>query len=132
MNLNDLRCKCKFKSCDKTGPRKKMQRMLTAVNKFQKILGKKYPIKVNSGYRCEEHNAKVGGVSDSQHRAGLAVDITVQGLSMEALFLQAKKSGLFTGMGLYTTFIHLDKRCSVARWDRRFKARKELLVVDLW
>lgn len=25
------------------------------------------PIKVNSGYRCELHNARVGGVRNSQH-----------------------------------------------------------------
>lgn len=34
------------------------------------------PIKVNSGYRCEELNKKVGGSKTSQHKTGCAADIT--------------------------------------------------------
>ena len=34
------------------------------------------PIIINSGYRSEELNAAVGGVSTSQHRKGEAADIT--------------------------------------------------------
>lgn len=34
------------------------------------------PIKVNSGFRTPEVNRKVGGVSNSQHLRGEAVDIT--------------------------------------------------------
>ena len=34
------------------------------------------PVRVNSGYRCEKHNAKVGGVSGSQHCAGVAADLS--------------------------------------------------------
>lgn len=33
------------------------------------------PIIVTSGYRCEELNRLVGGSKNSQHRAGMAVDI---------------------------------------------------------
>lgn len=36
-------------------------------------LGK--PVFVNSGYRCEKHNAEVGGVKNSQHMKGEAADI---------------------------------------------------------
>lgn len=35
------------------------------------------PIIVNSGYRCPELNKAVGGVKNSQHLTGEAVDITV-------------------------------------------------------
>ena len=34
-----------------------------------------HEIKVNSGYRCPRHNAKVGGVKNSQHLTGEAADI---------------------------------------------------------
>lgn len=37
-------------------------------------LGK--PIVVNSGFRCPIHNVAVGGVANSQHMKGEAVDIT--------------------------------------------------------
>lgn len=33
------------------------------------------PIGVNSGFRCEKHNAKVGGARHSQHMRGQAADI---------------------------------------------------------
>lgn len=41
-------------------------------------LRKRYgkPIKVNSGYRCEQLNKAVKGASNSQHIKGLAADIT--------------------------------------------------------
>lgn len=35
-----------------------------------------HPIYVNSGYRCEKLNKKVGGSKKSSHMKGLAVDIT--------------------------------------------------------
>ena len=36
------------------------------------------PIRVNSGYRCPTHNARVGGVKDSQHILGVAADLSCQ------------------------------------------------------
>lgn len=40
----------------------------------RKLYGK--PIKINSGYRSQELNKAVGGVSNSQHILGEAADIT--------------------------------------------------------
>ena len=40
----------------------------------RELLGK--PIVVNSGFRCPIHNVAVGGVANSQHMKGEAVDIT--------------------------------------------------------
>ena len=34
------------------------------------------PVKVNSGYRCAEHNKKVGGSKTSQHINGNAADLS--------------------------------------------------------
>ena len=34
-----------------------------------------HPIYINSGYRCDELNELVGGVKNSYHKTGLAVDI---------------------------------------------------------
>ena len=34
-----------------------------------------YPIVITCGYRSPEHNAEVGGVEDSAHTKGMAVDI---------------------------------------------------------
>ena len=37
------------------------------------------PIHISSGYRCEKLNKAVGGVYNSQHLKGQAVDIDIQG-----------------------------------------------------
>ena len=35
------------------------------------------PFNISSGYRCKKHNKQVGGVNNSVHLTGLAVDIEV-------------------------------------------------------
>ena len=39
------------------------------------------PIRINSGYRCPELNAEIGGSKTSQHMEGRAADIDVPGKS---------------------------------------------------
>lgn len=46
---------------------------LQRLNDIREGYGK--PIVISSGYRCDELNEKVGGVKDSKHRLGLAVDL---------------------------------------------------------
>ena len=53
------------------------------------------PIKVNSGYRCEKLNKAVGGSKTSQHRYGLAADITTGSkLRNKQLFILAQQMNL--------------------------------------
>lgn len=48
----------------------------TLVLKLEKVRQQyQNPIKITSGYRCPEHNEKVGGKQNSSHLAGLAADI---------------------------------------------------------
>ena len=76
------------------------------------------PITVNSGYRCPEHNAEVGGVSDSQHVLGTAADITYDGVDVDTLAEIAEECGA-DGIGKYyhQDFVHVDVRGYAARWD---------------
>lgn len=46
---------------------------LNRLNTIREQYGK--PIYINSGYRCDELNVLVGGVKDSKHKSGLAVDL---------------------------------------------------------
>lgn len=39
------------------------------------------PIRITSGWRSAEHNARIGGVPNSDHLRGLAADIAVEGYS---------------------------------------------------
>jgi len=82
------------------------------------------PITINSGYRTEKHNAKVGGGKQSQHLLAKASDIVVKGVwpkeiyqTIEKLIEQKKMQQ--GGLGLYDTFVHYDVRGVKARWDFR-------------
>lgn len=71
-----------------------------------------YPLHINSGYRCPEHNSAVGGVMDSQHILGNAADISrPDQLSFEEFKWYVTQLP-FDGIGLYYAgdFIHCDVR----------------------
>lgn len=95
------------------------QELVKVLDKVREDYGK--PMRVNSAYRSNEHNAKVGGVKNSQHRLGNAADIHISnqgdGDRLEKLFIQ--HAGEECGIGRYNTFIHLDVRGTKARWDKR-------------
>ena len=81
-------------------------------------------ITINSGYRCEEHNKSIGGVSNSQHILGKAADIVVKGIEPSITFdlvdlLINEGEMLQGGLGNYDTFTHYDIRKNKARWDYR-------------
>jgi zinc D-Ala-D-Ala carboxypeptidase len=67
---------------------------LLAVNVLQPVRDLlKTPIVINSAFRSEKVNQKVGGVSNSQHRLGFAADIQTPKMDlMEAYKLIAKSS----------------------------------------
>ncbi|NTZ40676.1 serine/threonine protein kinase [Enterobacter sp. JMULE2] len=75
------------------------------------------PVTINSGCRCEKHNAKVGGVPNSQHVQGIAADIVVRGRTpaLVADYLERKYPGTY-GIGRYSGFTHIDVRPVAARW----------------
>ena len=62
---------------------------------------------INSGFRDKAYNASVGGASDSIHMSGFAIDVSVSSAHREEFFLAAERAG-FTGIGIYSTFVHLD------------------------
>lgn len=71
-DLKEFRCKCcgQLPEDEQAFIEELVRNVLDPVRgKFGK------PIKVNSGYRCEKHNAKVGGARHSQHMRGQAADI---------------------------------------------------------
>ena len=77
------------------------------------------PIKINSGCRCAKHNKAVGGEDGSKHMQGIAVDIVVSGVSPAKVhqYLVGKYPGKY-GLGLYTSWNHVDVRGKQARWEK--------------
>lgn len=70
------------------------------------------PLIINSGFRCDNHNADIGGSPTSKHRLGLASDISTKNLSSEQrynLIKNAYEIGI-NGIGIYKNFVHLDHR----------------------
>lgn len=75
------------------------------------------PVHINSGYRCPNHNAAVGGAKASQHMAGTASDIWIGGVLPSDVYAYADKIiGTKGGVGSYETFTHIDARGFRARW----------------
>tara|TARA_R100000963_G_scaffold27518_1_gene18809 strand:+ start:39 stop:401 length:363 start_codon:yes stop_codon:yes gene_type:complete len=66
------------------------------------------PFKINSGYRTEEHNEKVGGTESSSHLLGLAADIHCNNSKNRALIVGSLFEAGFMRIGIAETFIHVD------------------------
>lgn len=66
------------------------------------------PFRLSSAYRCESHNATVGGVEDSAHTKGRAVDIIARsGFEKWRVVHGLKKAG-FNRIGISSKFVHAD------------------------
>ena len=82
------------------------------------------PIYVNSGYRCEKHNAAVGGVPRSQHMVGEAADISVKSeklkvkSELETLARIIVSQGRFDQLIIYPTFLHVSYKRTGANRHR--------------
>ncbi len=100
------------------------------VNKLQKIrehFGA--PVTINSAYRTESYNRKVGGAKSSYHMKGQAFDIVVKGHNPLEVARFAQTIGIH-GIVQYNTFVHLDSRGTKywARNDNGKIYRKETFM----
>jgi uncharacterized protein YcbK (DUF882 family) len=90
--------------------------LVTLLQKIRDHFGK--PVTINSAYRTETKNKAVGGATYSQHKYGMAADITISGVTPLQVAQYAQtllpSSG---GIGLYKSFTHCDVRKTKSRWD---------------
>lgn len=69
----------------------------------------KFPFDIESGYRCEKHNAAIGGEEHSLHKLGKACDIRfADGAELYKLIKFAPL--FFTGLGVNNGSVHVDSR----------------------
>ena len=76
-------------------------------------------VRINSGYRTPQYNAKVGGVEESQHCYGTAADIVVRDKTPEQVAAYARQlMPDWGGVGVYAKkgFTHIDVREAKADW----------------
>lgn len=74
------------------------------------------PVSINSAYRTQAYNKKVGGAINSQHVKGTACDIKVKSVPPKAVAAFIEAIFPTTGIGLYSTFVHVDTRGRKVRW----------------
>lgn len=77
--------------CGKCGgyPKEPQEKLVKVADRVRKHFGK--PATVSSGVRCTTHNANVGGVSNSRHLSGKAMDFSVQGIGGNTLLAYVQK-----------------------------------------
>ena len=102
-----------FDSPDKPGSGSLMSE--TIIEMLDDVRGKfGNPIVINSGYRTEKHNSKVGGKpktktsKGSSHMYGLAVDIKCDHSSDRYQLIFLLQETGFQRIGVGNTFIHVD------------------------
>lgn len=81
-------------------------RLVAMLDKARDLAG--IPFKLNSGLRTIEQNKKAGGVKDSAHLSGLAVDIHCVSDGARWKIVNALHKVGFTRIGIAETFVHCD------------------------
>lgn len=105
-----------FACTDGTDPIFIDSELVAVLQKIRSHFGR--AVTITSAYRTPGRNKAVGGESFSQHLYGRAADIKVAGISPQKVAAYAEtlipKSG---GIGIYSTFTHIDVRAVKARWN---------------
>ena len=92
---------------DAPGTGKNMKKdFLKKLDKARELSGCSYVI--SSGFRSEETNKRVGGVPNSSHLKGLAVDISCKDSRSRFIIINALIKAGFNRIGIAKTFIHAD------------------------
>ena len=96
-----------FDSKDKKGSGKNMDStILSMLDEARAIAG--IPFTITSGFRTKNWNKRVGGVENSSHLKGLAVDIKAIDSKQRYIILNALFNVGFNRIGIAKSFIHCD------------------------
>lgn len=119
----EFRCQCGGKYCNGF-PAEMAEETVRMADEIRRLAG--VPLNVNSGVRCKQHNAdpKVGGVWNSLHLTGQAIDlapiggnISVARLQEIAEQVQAERMPGRGGLGRYDWGVHVDNG-KYSRWEK--------------
>ena len=116
----EFRCQCGGKFCNGF-PTEMAEETVRLADEIRRRAG--VPLKVNSGVRCKQHNADAGGVWNSLHLTGQAIDLAPIGGNISTARLQeiaeqvqAEKMPNRGGLGRYEWGVHVDNG-KYSRWS---------------
>ena len=102
-------------ACPCCGEDKVDGRAKRALEDLETFLG--VQLTITSAYRCQKHNAVVGGAKFSRHTIHCdAFDIAWPNDETRKKFLDASIKAGFLGTGLAKTFVHIDRRPTRTIW----------------
>ena len=101
-------CHCKYEKCNFTLIDTDL------IDVLESVITRFHTLRINSGYRCSAHNHDVGGKAGSIHLLGKAADIFTELASPQEIHEYLEN--INGGLGLYSTFVHVDVRGYKARW----------------
>ena len=116
----EFKSKCKGKHCDGNSPQPdRIRHLAWSLQRIRNEIG--LPMRINSAYRCPEHNRAVGGSPGSYHPQSLAADIHIDHVPTKQIADQIEELMEHSkipdgGLGRYKTFTHYDIRTVPARW----------------
>lgn len=102
----EFKCKCGGRYCNGY-PAEMREEVVRICDAARRHFGR--PGHIISGLRCQIHNANEGGVANSQHMYGEAVDLMIEGVSADALlaFIQTQP-GVRYAYKINGTNVHFD------------------------
>ena len=117
-SLSEFECKCGCKM--PAFVEENIKELAENLQVLRNVVGK---LDLTNAYRCKEHNADVGGSTNSQHLKGKAADIKSKAFSSSEIAiitddLMKNESFALGGVGIYNTFTHVDIRGTRARWSK--------------
>lgn len=103
---SEFKCKCGNIYCNGY-PAEPQETLIRAADKVREHFGK--PMHVSSGLRCTQHNKNVGGVSNSRHLSGKAMDYSVSGFSADMILAYVKQlPEIRYAYAIDSIFVHMD------------------------
>lgn len=126
-HIREFKCKDGTQVPDEFIPN--VQELANNLQVLRDYISKKYApgkpngarLSLNSGYRTDKYNEKIGGSPKSQHKKAKAGDLVSEVLTPKKLASEIKlliKQGKMKqgGVGIYPSFVHYDTRGTEARW----------------
>ncbi len=103
---SEFACKCGGKYCDGY-PAEPQEKLVRIAEEMRAHFGK--PVNISSGLRCAQHNANVGGVANSRHLSGKAMDFRVTGFTAaQVLAWTQARSDLRYSYAIDSNYVHMD------------------------